>query len=342
MPATEIPGRVRMRELAAQFPDQLRDGFHSGRQLGPTVSPKVRQIALVGMGGSAIAGDLLGNVTEPETDRTVAVVRSPDLPRAIDRDWLVVCASYSGGTWETIAAFEEAGRRSASRIVVSSGGRLSELAADEGVPCLVVPAGLPPRSAVGYMLGGLLGACDPIFPESNEARLHAALHLLESRRRRIEGPKGAPAALAHQLGSRSPYIYAETGFGGLARRWKTQVEENAKRLAHFDLLPELFHNALVPWDAISPREAARRGVVLLEWARQDPRIGRRFRYLERLVRARGACVTRVRLGHPDRLASLLEGVWWGDFVSLELADMGRVDPFEVHAITRMKSALAHG
>lgn len=339
MATTVRPGRERMRELAGQFPDQLRDGYRTGHQLGVPLGPEVREIAVVGMGGSAIAGDLLANLTDAETDRSVRVFRSPDLTKAVDSRWLVVCASYSGGTWETIEGFEEAGRRGAARVVVSSGGRLAQLAADHSVPCLVVPAGIPPRSAVGYMLGGLLGITDPAFPESNESRLMDAVRLLEGRRSALSGARGAPARLAQSVGARMPFVYAETGWSGLARRWKTQVEENAKRLAQFDLLPELFHNALVPWDAIPRREADRQRVILLEWARQDDRIERRFRYLERLLRSRGSPAARVRLAHADRLAALLEGVWWGDFFSLALADLVRVDPLQVDAIGRMKSSL---
>ncbi len=339
MVATPLTGRQRMRELAAQVPDQLKDGFRAGHQLGVAVPPTVRQIAVVGMGGSAIAGDLLANLTDPETDRSVVVLRSPGLPRGVDRNWFVLCASYSGGTWETLSAFEEAGRRSAHRVVVSSGGALSQRAAEEGVACLVVPSGHPPRSAVGYMLGGLLGITDPLFPESNETRLHDALLHLEGQRKRISAPNGPPARLARSVGNRTPLVYAESGFAGLARRWATQIEENAKRLAQFDRLPELFHNAIVPWDAIGRREADRRRVIALEWAGQDRRIEQRFRYLERLLTARGSALLRVRLGAPDRLAALLEGLWWGDYFSLALAALVRVDPYEVDAITRMKTAL---
>jgi glucose/mannose-6-phosphate isomerase len=318
----------------------LADGFRSGHQLGVIVPPRIRQIAVVGMGGSAIAGDLLSNLADAETDRSVLVLRTPDLPKGVDANWFAVAVSYSGDTWETLRAYDELARRGTPRVVVSSGGLLSERAAVDGTPCLVVPAGLPPRAAAGYLFGGLLGLMDPIFPETNELRLGRAISRLESQRRGITGAAGGPTRLAEKVGKRTPLVYAETAWLGLARRWKTQLEENAKRLSHFDVLPELFHNALVPWDAMSKVEAGRRAAILLEWSRQDSRTEGRFRYLERLLKARGARVERVRIQQDDRLTAILQGVWWGDYTSLALAEDSRVDPLEVNAITRMKHRLA--
>jgi glucose/mannose-6-phosphate isomerase len=339
MATTFAKGVRAMRDLALQFPDQLSSGFLAGHALSSELDNGWRSVIVAGMGGSAIAGDLMESLVHAETDRFLTVNRGPFLPQASSDGTVVVLASYSGNTWETLAAFADAGKRGAHRVVVSSGGRLSELAAEEGVPCLVVPSGLPPRSAVGHMFGGLLGLLDTAFPESNDGRLARAVHALEGERRGLVAATGGPARVARAVGNRTPIIYAESGFAGLARRWKTQIEENAKRLSHFDVLPELFHNAVVPWDAIGRTEASRRAVILIEWSQQDPRLRARFRYLENLLHRRGVTVARVPLRPRDRLAALLSGVWWGDFTSLALAETAEVDPYQVAALEEMKRRL---
>ncbi|MCI4330724.1 MAG: hypothetical protein L3K19_02610 [Thermoplasmata archaeon] len=333
-------GLARMRGYAAQFPEQLRRGFRTGVDLEFPVPTRATYWAAAGMGGSAIASDLFAGILARETERTLTVHRGPSLPAAVSDRWLAIFTSYSGNTWETLAAYDQAGRRSAARLVVSSGGTLTERAAEDGVPCLVVPAGLPPRAALGFLLGGLLGVFDASFPESNEGRLATVTAELERRIRSLERPAGGPARLARALGRRSPYVYAEEGFSALARRWKTQVEENAKRLAHFDLLPELLHNALVPWERLSAQEAARRAVILLEATGQDSRLQLRFRYLGRVLKARRVAVHRVPLPGPDPLLALTTGVAWADYLSLALAELASVDPFEIRALERMKTALA--
>ena len=135
-------------------------------------------------------------------------------------------------------------------------------------------------------------------------------------------------------------MYAESGFLALARRWKTQIEENAKRVAAFDEVPELFHNSLVGWDATGRTEASRLAVVLLEWSGEDPAVRRSLRYLERLLKARAVRVFKAPLLSEDRLEALVGGISLGDFTSLYLAGRRHVDPYPVDAITRLKSALA--
>jgi glucose/mannose-6-phosphate isomerase len=327
-----------MRALAANLPTALREGFDAGLELAP---PALRSthIVAVGMGGSGIAADLARGLIEAETPAMLTVARSPELPRGLDRRAHVILVSYSGNTWETLQAFDAAGRVGAHRTVVTSGGQLAELAHEHGVPLLPVPPGLPPRSAVGHLLGGILGLLDPWFPESNESRVTRVAEHVRGQIGSFVRAHGPAASVAAKISDRLPFVYAESSFLALARRWKTQIEENAKRLAVFDEVPELFHNAIVGWDATPRPDAGRCAALLLEWSQEAPSIGKSLRYLERLLRHRGARVIRVPLEADDRLDALVGGIALGDHVSLFLADRRRVDPFPVEAITRLKSAM---
>ncbi len=329
-----------MRALAASLPTRLREGFRAGASIAPSASGKPTSVFLVGMGGSGISSELARGLLEAETPLAVELVRSPELPRAVGRDSIVVTVSYSGTTWETLRAYDAAGRARARRVAITSGGTLADRAERDRVPLLTLPPGLPPRSAVGNILGGLLGLLDPWFPESNEDRLERAARRLEAAVASHARSNGPAARIASRIGNRIPMVYAESTFAGLARRWKTQIEENAKRLAFFDELPELLHNAIVGWDATSRADGARFALVLLEWAEEAALTGRSFSYLDRLARARGASTIRVPLAAEDRLEALVSGLSLGDHVSLFLAERRHVDPYPVEAITRLKTTLA--
>jgi len=339
MPAEVVDGRSRMRSLAAALPQGLRDGFRAGQELAVPALDRGSSVVAVGMGGSGIAADLARGLVEAETGVRLGLVRSPELPRSVDRKTRVVLISYSGNTWETLRAYDAAERAGASRIVVTSGGELAERATRDGVPLLSVPLGMPPRSAVGHLLGGLLGLLDSGFPESNEDRLLRIADRTERSIRSYQSASGPAARLAARIGDRSPFVYAEGAFLGLARRWKTQIEENAKQIAGFDEVPELFHNALVGWDAMKRPEARRRAVVLLEWSGESAMIEETFRYLERLLGRKGVTVGKASLAAEDRLEALIAGIALGDHVSLFLADRHRVDPYPVMAIVRLKAAV---
>jgi len=328
-----------MRALAAGLPDGLLDGFRHGREIAPPAAERGSSVFAVGMGGSGIAADLAKGIVESETELGLHIVRGPDLPRAADRRARVVLVSYSGNTWETLRAYDAAARAGATRLVLTSGGELAERAAHDGVPFVPIPPGMPPRSAVGHLLGGLLGLLDPSFPESNDERVRRTAERTGRLVRAYAAARGPAAAIARSIGDRLPFVYAEHSFVALARRWKTQIEENAKRLAVFDEVPELLHNALVGWDATERAEARQDAVVLLEWPGASMPVRDSFRYLDRLVARRGAAVARVALPSEDRLESLVAGIALGDHVSLFLAERRRVDPYPVAAIVRLKATV---
>jgi glucose/mannose-6-phosphate isomerase len=334
-----IAGADRLRSLALQTPEQFLSGFRAGLALAPEAAARTRAAVVVGMGGSGIAGDLMLTLTDAETELALSVVRAPGLPRPATSTTLALLASYSGDTWETLAAFEEAGRRGSPRVVMTSGGRLAERAAEEGVPCLVVPAGGPPRAWVPFVFGGLLGILDGAFPSTNESRAFVSAELLGRHLRSLAATGGLPARLAARLGPRIPLVYAESTFAGLARRWKTQIEENAKRIAGFDAIPELLHNRVVALDAIDRVGARGIATVQLEWSAASAEVRSRFGYLARLSEARGVRTIRVPIAPEDRLDALLHGLAIGDFFTLALARAAHVDPLPVDAIVRMKKAL---
>jgi len=329
-----------MRSLAVDFPNQLREGFRLGRDADARLPRQSTAAVVAGMGGSAIAADLVRGVTDAETALLLSIGRGPTIPRGAGRSSVAILTSYSGNTWETLAAYDAAHRQGATRIVMTSGGVLAERAERDGLPLVVLPPGLPPRAALGYMLGGLLGVLDTYFPESNENRVERVATHLAERQAEYGSPRGAPAALAKKVGPRVPQFYGDVAFAALARRWATQVEENAKRLAHFDAFPELLHNAIVAWDAMPKAEARRWAVVALEGATLDPSTSTGMAHLGRLLIRRGVVAERVIFRSDDRLEALLDGVSFGDHFSLHLAEIGEVDPYGIDAIVRLKAAVA--
>src|ERR1700689_469029 len=104
------------------------------------------------MGGSGIAGDLMVAVAGPFLPVPVIGVKSYDLPDFVGPGSLVFALSFSGDTEETVEAAREAHGAGADVAVVSSGGELTALAAEWGVPAVAVPSDTPqPRAALGAL-----------------------------------------------------------------------------------------------------------------------------------------------------------------------------------------------
>ena len=173
--------------------------------VSPVTSP-AGGVLICGMGGSAIAGDLLAPVAASQGLR-IAVWRDYGLPGWVRDDTLVILSSYSGNTEETLSAAREAAARGCPLYAITSGGELARYAADGiagGAPFnrITLPGTLPPRAALGYGLGaqanllsrlGLLAGID--------AEIESAVATLRDGVKRL-GPASAddsPAKAAARL-----------------------------------------------------------------------------------------------------------------------------------------------
>jgi glucose/mannose-6-phosphate isomerase len=316
------------------IPDHLRDALW--RVETARVEPAASTGLLVcGMGGSAIGGDLAAAALGERLTRPVATIRGYGLPGWVDGGWTVVCSSYSGGTEETLACFEEASGLGARLVVVSTGGELVERAREAGVPVVGLPGILQPRAAVAYMFVAaaeavaLSGVGPRVSAEIEEAaeRLEAGAEELDRR----------AAEIAARLDGALPVVYGAGLTIPVARRWKTQLNENAKRQAFFSELPEGDHNEIAGWAGVP--EGLRLAVVMLEDLELNPRLERRFALTAEAIESAGAEVVRVPGEEGTPTARMLEGVMLGDLVSLHLAEAFDVDPMPVDAIESFKAAL---
>src|SRR5690606_16401220 len=122
----------------------------------PSSWPAVRSVVVVGMGGSAIGGDLARGLLEQELRVPMMVQRDYSLPAFVDEGTLVVASSYSGNTEETLAAFDDARRRGAPLCVITTGGKLAQMAEGVVLARIQIPGGLQPRAALGYSVVPLL------------------------------------------------------------------------------------------------------------------------------------------------------------------------------------------
>jgi glucose/mannose-6-phosphate isomerase len=298
-------------------------------------------MVVCGMGGSAIGGDLAKAALGDRATRQITVVRGYALESWTPPESFVLCSSYSGETEETLACFEAAGAAGAQRAVLTTGGRLAELAREEGVPVIGVPAGMQPRAAVIYMTIGVIecaalcGAAPALHAE-----IDTATGLLEQL---VEewGPGAADDSLAKSIASRLsatvPVIYGASATSAPARRWSTQINENASSPAFWAELPEANHNAICGWRR--GRELAPLAGVFLCDPDQHPRVQRHVELAAAELERAGAPSMEVHTRGDSRLERVLSAVLLGDLVSVYMAVLEGVDPMPVEAIARLKREL---
>jgi glucose/mannose-6-phosphate isomerase len=323
-----------MAEEILAGPDHLRDALW--RIESARIEPAdAIGVMVCGMGGSAIGGDLAAAALGDRLTRPLLTIRGYELPSWATPEWTILCSSYSGETEETLACFAAAEALGARRIVAGTGGDLVDAARDASVPVIGLPGILQPRAAVAYMfaaaseVAALAGAAPRLHTEIDAA----AAFLKEQANKLVFRAEEIAAVLAGTL----PVVYGADLTAPVARRWKTQVNENAKLPAFFSKLPEADHNEICGWG-----EAARDAglsAVFLEDRDQHPREARRFELTAAAVSASGAEAVRIETAGETRVARLLWATMLGDLVSVNLAEARGVDPLPVEAIEGLKAAL---
>lgn len=324
------------------IPEHLRDALWKtdSAQLGEWDSPG--GLIVAGMGGSSIGGALARAALGDTASRPILSARAYGLPPWTTPDTTVLCASYSGHTEETLAAYEAAGALGATRVVATSGGRLAEVAREDGVPVIPVAGGLQPRAAIAYMTVAALdvaarcGAGPRCASDIDVAAEHLEELVVEWG---PEAPEDSEAkTLARGLLGTVPVIAGAGLTAPIAYRWKTQLNENAKVPAFWHELPELDHNEIVGWG--SAAELGRFSAVFLEDSDTHPRIADRVELTEELIRDGAAATFRVQSRGTTSFERVFSTVLLGDLVSIYLSVLRGVDPGPVAVLERLKAELA--
>jgi glucose/mannose-6-phosphate isomerase len=321
-----------------ELPDQLRDALWKAESAGLTPHDSPGGLIVAGMGGSAIGGALARAALGVRATRPIILVRDYALPAWTTPDTTVLCASYSGDTEETLAAYEAAAALGARRVAVTAGGALGRQAREDGVPVIPVAGGLQPRCAVGYVTVAALevaarcGAGPSLRSEIDVAAAHAERLVHEWG---PDAPEGSRAkALAHALLGTVPVIAGSGPTGPVAYRWKTQLNENAKTPAFANELPELDHNEVAGWEG-APGLGPFSG-VFLDDPDLHPRVRERLELTRAVVDQSASSTHLVEVAGQSRTERILALVVLGDLVSLYLAVLKGVDPSPIEVIEQLK------
>ncbi len=331
--------------IMLDFPNQCRIAKEIGERFKPSkkiMKPKL--ILWCGMGGSAIGGDVIASYLKDKINVSIIRNRHYDIPTYVDKDTLVLISSYSGNTEETRSCYAQAKSKRSTILMMTSGGKLAEAAVKNGDMLIVIPQGLPPRCALGYSSIpiimafsklGLIGSC------ANE--IDETIALLRKLKDRLS-PMASKSSnislkLAEQLYGKFPLIYASIDhFEPVAYRWRTQIEENAKSLASHHIFAEMNHNEI---EGFEPFSKVSKDIVALYLRDKGdhPRIKRRMAIIKDIIKGKKVKLLEVNSMGESVLARIFSTIYIGDWVSLYLAVMNKVDPTPVHRIAYLKRRL---
>jgi glucose/mannose-6-phosphate isomerase len=321
---------------AAGLPEQVRDAARAAQDLdGLPAHDTIDNVVVLGMGASGVAGDVLAAIGGPFVPVPMVVTKGYAPASFVGPGTLCFALSFSGDTEETLEAASAAASAGARLVVVTGGGALAEEAPHWGAVHIPVPEGIPVgRAALGALAVPPLVVLESmgLFPGAS-GWVEAAVTQLVARRDRLVGSSDTLARrLARTIGRTWPLVVGAGPLGAVAaRRWKSQVNLNAKAPAFASAIPDLCHDEIAGWGQHG--DVTRQVFTLIELRHDEehPQESRRFEQMRDDMAEVTHDVVEVRAEGEGPLAQLLDLVLVGDHVSLHLAEQAGIDPGPVPA-----------
>lgn len=326
-----------MDQLIARFPEQLKEALEIGAQaeIRPH-SHDINKVYVAGLGGSGIGANFVAEFVRDEAKIPYLVGKGYHIPAFIDAYTLAIVSSYSGNTEETLSSFHQIAETGAKIVVISSGGKLIELAKEMNLDYIQVPGDWPsPRACLGYSLVQQLFVLKKLglIGESTIQQIGTSAAFLEEN---AEDIKAKGQRLAQQLHRKTAIIYTTDRMEAVAVRFRQQINENSKKLCWHHVIPEMNHNELVGWRDVDDSLA----VVYFrnddDYARNQTRI----EINQEIISNYTSHIIDIFSQGDSLVERAMYLVNLGDWASFYLAELRGVDSIEVNVIDHLKGELA--
>ncbi len=319
-----------MIEIIKKYPEMCADAVKIAEKVS-IPDYKFDKIIVCGVGGSAIGGDLLKDLLKDRISIPIEISRDYHLPAYVDENTLTFCVSYSGDTEETLSQFIDCVKRKSKIIGITSGGKLEEWCKKFNLSYVLIPSGYQPRAALPYLFFSMIVCLQKLGVVNLQKEIDETIELLE--RMKIDSIK----KLASLMKDSTIVVYSSDEFSGVAKRVKTQINENSKIPAKYDVFPELDHNEIVGYQS---EILNKNSFVLILRDKDEPEeIKARIEITKDLIKDKVKGIEDVLTEGKSKLAKMMSLVFLGDVLSYELAVLNKVNPIETESIVILKKRL---
>jgi glucose/mannose-6-phosphate isomerase len=328
-----------MLDVITALPESAEDAIETAEKVKLKFR-RFKSLVVAGMGGSAVGGLLLRDWLQQTSLVPIVVSRDYSLPGFVGSDTLLFVVSYSGGTEETLSAYDEGKARGAKIVVFASGGEIAQRAEASRLTTYKLPMGFQPRAAIAHQFFTLAVAARKAgITEDSWWEVKEAIDVLKAIREemRPEVPLWSNPAkkLAEEIKGYIPIVYGSHIHEAVAYRWNTQLNENGKSPAASSFIPEAFHNATVASEG-DPEALRHLCGIFLTDPMEGERLARKTRRLMDIFRPGFGKILEVQARGEGRLARMLSALYIGDYASAYLGILYDRDPSTVESINRLK------
>ncbi|RPG58295.1 MAG: bifunctional phosphoglucose/phosphomannose isomerase [Flavobacteriales bacterium TMED191] len=239
-----------MKTFIKDFPNHIENAIKiADKSVSKFTLNDISNVIISGQGGSGIAGCIVRNIFYNKISIPIIINQDYKIPKFADDKTLFISSSYSGNTEETINAFHAASKKKCQIICICSDGELLSLAKEHNYNYITIPRGGAPRAMLAYSLTQLLFVLESLHSGSTgindlKIEMKSISRLLLKKQKEI---MKIAKSISSKIGKKMPFIYTYPELEGLAVRFKQQLNENSKRHAFYNIIPEMNHNEIVGW-----------------------------------------------------------------------------------------------
>jgi glucose/mannose-6-phosphate isomerase len=334
-------------DVIKNFPAQLEKAVEIGKSIviKNIDKSKIKNVVISGLGGSAIGGDLIKLYTKDTLSVPVIVNRDYFLPKFVNENTLVIISSYSGNTEETNSAHEDAIKKGAQVICISTGGKVKELADKRNQTVVIIPTGYQPRLALGFMFFAQLHILIKLdLLQELSSDIDETINLMEERSKEYSNysTKNNSIRLAETIKGRFVFIYTTPNTEIIGVRWRGQLNENSKVILSTHTFPELDHNEIVAWtkDGGLQNILSSSLVIFLKDKNDFDRVTYRTKVTKEIFSNLNKNIIEFEGSGSTYLARIFDLMYLIDWASFYLAMLNAVDPADIKNIVHLKDKLS--
>ncbi len=323
-----------MKQHIEQFAKYLQEGYIIWNQIDLWNIWEYNKIILVWMWWSAMALTVIKwLVSYGDNSLPIEVVTQYKVPNWVDSSTLMICASYSGNTEETVSAMQDALDKWAQMIALTSGWILAEFCQTWWQIYAQMPTWIEPRAALPYSFWIQLALFERLWHIewvkwdldwfSSRSNTHTQKVELQAKK------------ITDYLYDRLPFVYTTSGYEAVALRAEQQLQENSRMLAHHHIIPEHNHNELLwrqEWSDIVD-------VLWLTDPDAFPRNEKRVQLTKKVLDDRNIRQTEIILQWSSILTKIISWIYQVDWLSYYIAIKRWIDPSWMKIIEDLKAEM---
>ena len=321
------------------FPNQIKKSFSIMSSWVPNKKYRdIQNIMVLGMGGSAIGGDVARVLAQNTCTVPIFVNRSYNIPEWVSSKTLILASSYSGGTEETLSTFAQCKKRDCPIIVLSTGGQISDYACEYDLDSILIPSGYQPRAALGFSFTLILILLNRLGFIQNQVveMVEKSINALEIMSREMTKDENKALTIAEKIHATCPIIYGSEELTWVAAlRFRGQLAENAKMLSFHNHFPEQNHNEIEGFIKSNSKKIA---IIWIEDKNDNSRINKRIKITSQVLDKIETQIFHKSSGKYF-LERMYKNIHFFDWVSFYTSIFCKIDPTPVNNIMKLKELM---